>query len=178
MNKTILIFVLLLFCVYSTTDAQVLFPYNSTTELYDSCNGNRCIGSITEDESTDTYYEFTILEKKRKMIYVDICAPDFDNVDSCHMYSCKISRRAWVRVADTKIYGKARECEGRTFAFYKKPKYEAKTIAFDLKDIGDEFQVIDICGLWLKVQFIYEGKKIRLWLSPESQCSSIFNECT
>ena len=175
MKKTIAISVLLLFCGYLTIDAQVvLFPNNKSTELFDLHKGKRCIEIITEDDSTETYFEFTVLKKKREMIYVDICAPDFAHVDNI----CKYSRQAWVRVADTKIYGKARGCEGRTFAFYKKPKYEAKTIAFDLKDIGDEFQVIDICGLWLKVQFIYEGKKIRLWLSPESQCSSIFNGCT
>lgn len=167
--------ILLLFCGYLMTNAQVLFPYNDSTELFDSYKGKSCIDIITEDETTDTYFVFTFLKKTRKMVYVDICAPDWENIDSCHVYPCKISRSAWVRIADTKIYG--RICEGEVYLFYSKPNYEAKKISFDIREIGNEFQVVDIRGSWLKVQFNYKGRKMRFWMPPESQCASIFNEC-
>ena len=166
----------LLFCGYLTIDAQVLFPYNKETKLFDSYKGERSLGSIIEDDTTDTYFEFTIIKKKKRMVFVDICAPDWDNIASNHEYSCKISRRAWVRITDTKIYG--RIGEGEVYLFYTKPKYNSRKISFDINEIENYFQVIDICGSWLKVQFHYNGKKFKLWLPPESQCISITNECT
>lgn len=169
------IIVLLALCVHCPICAQVTFPYNDTTELFDSYKGDTCIDSITEDSMTDTYYVFDVIKKKRKMLYVDICAPNWDNKDSSNVYSCKYSKQAWVRITDTKIYG--RICEGGVYLFYTKPKYQAKQISINVNDICDYFRVVDVHGSWVKVLLLYNGKKYKLWMPPESQCISITNEC-
>lgn len=182
MKRILVLTVLLLLSssVIYVTEAQVLFPYNGTTELFDNYNKRNVISRITEDYSSDTFYEFDVIKKKRKMVLVDVCAPDFDNPegynsDSVLIIPCKYSCQAWVRISDTKIYGIIRE--GGVYLFYSKPNYQAHQIVFDIHGTNDYFKVIDIYGLWLKVEIVCEGKKYKLWMSPESQCSSITNEC-
>ena len=75
-----------------------------------------------------------------------------------------------------------------TFLFTYSSQYDTSLVLYDapysqsVKDVIRDYltipmRVIDVDGLWLKVEFIHESQKYEGWLPPNEYCSNPYTTC-
>ena len=75
-----------------------------------------------------------------------------------------------------------------TFLFTYSSQYDTSLVLYDApysqsaKDVIRDYltiplRVVDVDGLWLKVEFILESQKYEGWLSPNEYCSNPYTTC-
>lgn len=168
--KTIWLFSLLMLCytvgVYAQKnqcDCEAFLSTEFTWEIQVYMAPDKAIayeiGNNTMDED---FIHFTILEQKKEWLKV---APY-----GIH----KWYDTGWIDNSHIAVYGRNYT---EPINIYKKDN-AASTIVFIVPvHFEPEYHVTGCKGKWLQVEFIFEGKPIRGWMSPTDQCGSAYTNC-
>lgn len=113
----------------------------------------------------DDYYELKLIKKEKNRFYVNL---------NCVL--CKEKDKfGWVEIKNVEIG--LRNSNNNLIPIYSKPysKYFKKNIEVHTESVIA--QVLDFKNNWLKVSFIWKGKKTIGWLAPKNQCENFYTMC-
>lgn len=155
-------------------DAFLIDNHKQLT-IYKDSVGSQIIALVKNIEEIDKYYRFHFLKvhgKKTKIIakYTIDAATD----DSSEVVG-------WINFGLVGVYiNLIGRDHGRAFVFATCDK-AADKIFFDTSVFSKPFEIVNVAfikdQIWLKVSVVRAERTIIGWLSPEMQCTDIWNAC-
>ena len=132
--------------------------------LYENSIGKEVKEKLNNTD-TDYYFEAKILSKNNNRFYVKL-----NNIKN------EKKSIGWI---DLKHLGVGlRNLNFNSVPIYQYSSYKSKKRNVKIHIESVIAKIINIDGLWLKVCFYSEDKKIIGWLSPKNQCYSLYTMCT
>jgi len=155
-------------CYYSKNETEPIL-------IYENLNG-KSIAELEPLKESHCWYKFSISESKNgwlkieNIIILPSCRENELN-ENIELYKGK-----WILANKMKINISDLDVEPKSgVKFFKKPDLNS-----DLAYQSGEFletELIEINGVWAKVSFIINGKKIIGWLQRKDQCAYPWTSC-
>jgi hypothetical protein len=151
------------------------YRYFNPAYIYSDSVSNKILYKIQNKNTTDKYFLFQLFKVYKGRAKVAAKYTIDAAVNDSSVYT------GWVDLKNVKVIAHYQKNESPFF--YLKSNRNAQKYFIDKKIVEYPLQIIDIVlkegNLWLKVIVRdKKGKSYQGWLSPELQCTDIWNACS